>query len=572
MPNPFDQFDETAEVTGQGGNPFDQFDEGDAAPAISGHPRPKTMADVPDLNDPGNPLHGQRHGGSFVTGIVDGLSRAITTPREVYDGTLDLNTQEGADRAFEMGMLASPARPAGLPRAPTRAVAPKATPNVAAAAQEVGVSVPRGIASESKAAQAAYHRGRQVPGATGIIDKSLDDFYRGVETKVDEVATAAAGGQVKDTAALGASVRTSLEKAIEKSEAVTDDAFKVMRRAIDPDKPVVIASEKVAKTLEGVKSLRTAAGEAEISPQLAAAFKILENPEGVTFNGLQRARSQVGKAIKWDASQGGFHAGDLKRVYGALTDAMDDAVRQTAKTSPEGAVRLWKAADTRFSKMAAENKVLASVLRKDADEGLVSSLVGMASAKAGNARKLEQVLREIGPESRSEVSGFVIQGLGKGRDGNFSPLAFSNNWEKLSPTGKAQLFQDPQLRRTLDNLAVITERMAQTQKKFANSSNTGGAVGLGAMGAGLVADPITTLATVAGANAVARLLSRPAVAKAAVDYAKAAQIHAARPSSATLAAVQKAQARLLELAEKGAALAVNDNSARAAVSGQQSVR
>jgi hypothetical protein len=550
MPNVFDQFDQADQE--QGSNPFDQFDAPKGKPELN-------EGIFPELDDPNSPLYGQRHGGSFVTGIVDGLKRAITLPREVYEGKVDLNTPEGQDRAAEAAITLAPSAPSGLVRfapksAPVVDVLPKAGGEVARAANELGVSIPRGVATDSKPLQAAYQRGRQVPGATGVIDQSLDNFYRGVEGKVDEVAATAAGGTLKDKAELGASVRASVERAIEKQEAASDEAFKIMRRAIDPDKRVNALTNEVGEAINKVVADRSAAGEAPIPKRAEAAFKILQDPEGVSFNALQRARSQVGRAIKWEEAQGGFDAADLKQVYGALTQAMDNAVRQSAKTAPESAVKLWKAADVRFAKMADENKVLGSVLRKDADEGLVSSIVGMASAKGGNARKLDQVLREIGPEAKGELAGFVVQGLGRGRDGNFSALAFTNNWKQLSGTGKAQLFSDPNVRNTLENIATITERMAEVQKKFANSSNTAGAVGHGALGAGMLADPITTLATIAGANGIARFLSAPAAAKAAKDYAKAWRMHSLRPNPATLKALEQARSRLLEAAAKGGAL------------------
>lgn len=529
--------------------------KGDApAPEAAAEPKPeKTWRET----------LGEYNLGSAALGLYD----AVNLPRQVYEGEVDLNTEEGTERVLgaataitpaTAGRLTTQAAKSALFKNPAagKVIAPEAAPAVAPAVNgvvdsalrlgETGapLNVPKGVASESQAVQAAFLRGKQAPGATAVVERSMDDFYKGVEGKVDEVATAAAGGKVKDTAELGASVRTSLEKAIEKSEADTDDAFKVMRKAIDPEKRVLIQSDDVAKTLADVKAIRAAAGEAEISPQLASAFKILEDPEGVSFSGLQRARSQIGRAIKWDGSQGGFNTGDLKKVYGALTKSMEDVTRQTAKINPENATKLWKAADARFAKMAGENKVLSSVLRKDADEALVSSIVGMASGKAGNARKLSQVLREIGPESKGELSGFVVQGLGKGRDGNFSAIAFSNNWEKLSPTGKAQLFETQALRQSLEDLSVVTKRMADAQKKFDNSSRTGGAVGQMIASAGLVTNPVQTVIGLLGANVAARALSKPATVREIVSFAKVAEVYVKNPTRAAKLATEKAVQRL----------------------------
>lgn len=64
-----------------------------------------------DIDDPQSPLYGQRHGGSFVTGLVDAAKSAFTLPRDVYEGTVDLNSDEATGRVFDMATLASPMPP-----------------------------------------------------------------------------------------------------------------------------------------------------------------------------------------------------------------------------------------------------------------------------------------------------------------------------------------------------------------------------------------------------------------------------------------------------------------------------
>jgi hypothetical protein len=45
-------------------------------------------------------------------GLLGSLTRAFTTPKEVMDGTIDPMSDEGIQRALELGMMASPANPA----------------------------------------------------------------------------------------------------------------------------------------------------------------------------------------------------------------------------------------------------------------------------------------------------------------------------------------------------------------------------------------------------------------------------------------------------------------------------
>jgi len=567
----------TAAPPNAGGGLFDDI------MAVQPQPSQPAPRVIEDFTDPTSRLYSQRHGGSFVTGLFDGIKKLVTDPARAATGELqvwDPVTGHVSDEAVESGFnaaaFANPVAPRGLVptvKAPPVAAHPKGGGEVAEAAARLSqegspVNVPRGVASDRAAVQALYQRGRQVPGATEVITKSLDDFYKGVETKVDEVAARAAGGEVKDPATLGASVRTSVEKAIEGAEAKGDEAFAIMRRAIDPEMPVHALTDDVAKTLNYVMAERSAAGERGIADQLTPTFNILTDPKGVSFNGLQRARSQVGRAIQWDEARGGMVAGDLKRVYGALTQAMETAARASAKNDPDAAVSLLKAADARFAKMSADNKVLRSVLRPDADEGLVNSLISMASSKSGNIRKLSQTLHEMGPDAINDLTAFVVQGLGRNRKGEFSPNAFETNWASLSPAGKSLLFRDKAVRQALEDLATVAKRMAETQRKFANSSNTAGNLGAGATAAGLFVDPVTTIATLIGANGMARILSKPATARAAARYAKTLEALSKSRSPEVAARLEKAQLQFLATVERAGIVAVNDNSAIQAASGQ----
>lgn len=779
MPNVFDQFD-GAEKTA-GGNPFDQFDGERSSPP--GQPK---QVYLDELDDPNNPLYRQRHGGSFVTGIIDGIGRAISTPREVYEGKIDLNTPEGQDRALEVGLTVSPARPSGLPRASaTRSIVHKAPNEIATAAQELGINVPVGVATDNKALQAAMQRGRQVPGATGVIDKGLDEFYTSVFTRADDLAAQAGGGAARTSDEVGARIRTqladeagrierqaadetgraqkyadeyasrvetearsqitaaeqaaqkarqefdalmpeapvgtkatvgddlkaSLEKRIQAHKEEQAKPYDTLRRTlIDPDAPVGVTDD-LAGTLNSVMRERIAAAEGAIPRDLMPIVDIATNPRGVTFNGLQRARSTLAERIDFEEAQG-FNAGDLKRAYGALTGAMRTVVQKSARNgASQAALKQFERAEVNFGSRADIISDLNGAVRNGA-ESLVERMIGYASERSGaNMNKLRALQRELPSEDAAKVSRLAfqrlardtkgefsevslvknwqaispegrralfgeravridqaiknltassqqvkftrevgdatiaaaqkdaktnvaaatssasakakeqsrevltllaksdeqivnealrwasdgagadlqklvrmstlfgkegmdglasisIQRLGVGRGREFSAAAFVTNWKSLSDSGRALLFRDAEIRKALDNMVRITERMAETQKRYGNSSGSGGAVGQIATGAGLFADPFTTISALVGANIGARLLTRPAVAKAANEYAKAAQAHAMRPSATTLKAVEQARARLLEIVEKGALLSANDNSAQRAVSGQ----
>jgi hypothetical protein len=74
-----------------------------------------SLGDIPEFNDPNNPLYGQRHGGSIITGLLDSLRSGFTLPRDVYDGKVDLQSDEGQQRLMDMTGLAMTGGVGGAP-------------------------------------------------------------------------------------------------------------------------------------------------------------------------------------------------------------------------------------------------------------------------------------------------------------------------------------------------------------------------------------------------------------------------------------------------------------------------
>jgi hypothetical protein len=259
---------------------------------------------------------------------------------------------------------------------------------------------------------------------------------------------------------------------------------------------------------------------------------LLQRRGGPSFAGLQRARSRLGKAIDFDARMGGgMEQGDLKEVYGALTDAMEHAVRGAAKADPDAAVAAWRAADSEFVDTLGNMRSLSRALRAPGDEALVNHVITMAGEKTGNAKRLIQLQRDVGPESMRMLGSHVLdQAMGTGE--TMSAARFSTAMDKLSTTAKSVLFGPS--RSAVEDLHAIAARWAEQEAKFANRSNTGRAALTGGMVGSLAAHPLAFIGK-AAAGAVAGLslgqvLSRPATARAAVQAAKAAERHAINPT------------------------------------------
>ena len=248
-----------------------------------------------------------------------------------------------------------------------------------------------------------------------------------------------------------------------------------VRDAIQTSKPIRAALEPIQNTLGDVMARRVEAGETGLG-QLQPVANLLQRPGGPSFEGLQRARSRLSKAIDFDARMGGgMEQGDLKQVYGAVTQAMEQAVRGAAKADPEAAVAAWRGADQRFAESMDNMRSLSQALRSPSDEALVNQVVGMAGERAGNARRLVQLSQDIGPENMRMLGAHVLDKAG---GSEWSATRFSTAIGQLSDTAKTVLFGPA--RQQVDDLHALATRWATQEPNMRTARIRGGQPCLGA--------------------------------------------------------------------------------------------
>jgi hypothetical protein len=192
--------------------------------------------------------------------------------------------------------------------------------------------------------------------------------------------------------------------------------------------------------LRGITRELQAAGRTDLPAALRPIQNLVANAEtqGVTFSGLQRARQELGEQMDFEAGRG-FGTGDMKRVYGQLTDAMRGIVE---RQGGDRALRSFDAAEAQFGAIQARNSELNMALRGK-DEGFISGLITSATDKGGaNAQKFTGLWRELGDAERQTVANAIYGRLGRadGGAGEFSIDMFAKNWTALSGPAKAQLF------------------------------------------------------------------------------------------------------------------------------------
>jgi len=484
-------------------------------------------------------------GDTWPAKMVKAAISGLTLPGDVYQGKVSMVGEDGhinpdvIGRSAELAMVAQPTSvAAGTGSAIAREAVlagPRVTefgPGITAAqtANELGAPLPVGLASENKAVQATTQAARQVPFVGPKIGEQVAKTVEAAGGKVNDIADQMSGGVV-DRASAGAAMRPAVKGVIESNNSRIDDAFSSLRNMLDQSATAELpATEKV---LNKIVAERTAAGQTNPKAGLEDIHNLVD--QGATFDGLQRARSDVGNALNFGAANPGFNAGDLKRVYGAMSRDMESVAAQSAKEGiePKAAVQALKDANATAAPIIEFNKTLQNLSGIKSDEGLVGSLTKAAQDKTGNVKLLAQLRNTMPKEDFEQIGGVALSELGhNAASGRFSLNQFTSKWNALGDRAKSVLFS-PEHKSTLDNIAAMGAHLKDADK-FANTSNTAGAVAMGdflkmgAVALGTLAatgnpTPLLIGLTGAGGGALmAKILARPATASSVSKWMRSA--------------------------------------------------
>lgn len=420
--------------------------------------------------------------------------------------------------------------------------------SVTRSADNIGVQVPSFMEGGSPASAIAAKM--------GAIPFVGDDINAAVAATRNQTANAArniadqVGGVGVEPAGAGTAVRNAL------TNWADDGARAVQERVYRPvDQAFGGSTFNLNNTRNTVMQL---AGEQHraANPIHARAIAQVEEaatrPQGMTFDGIRRLRTHVGRLIddNLDPENRTARAG-LQRVYGALTQDMEALIGQAGV--PEQ--RAWMRANGVARQVAQRRADIAQVIGQNntkSPEAIVDKIVSLAGTKgSADIARLEQVRRASGADAWRELAGAAIHRLGRNQSNEFSADIFLKNFNQLSDEGRRVLFGsfgEPQLLGRLNNLAEVS-RALQRFTRLGNPSGTGG-VGalLTAMGGAASGDMGATAATMLASRLAGRALSRPAqvinVPANAIARQLAPVLNQNAPRQAGTAAVNVARALL----------------------------
>jgi hypothetical protein len=260
---------------------------------------------------------------------------------------------------------------------------------------------------------------------------------------------------------------------------------------------------------------------------------------GVSWQDLKRVRSIIGQIIgRPGLESDGSQIEALRKVYGAISEDM----RATAAGEGPKALNAFNRANGFYAANA--NRVSDTVSQilgsdmKQSPEAAFAQIQRWAK-NGGNAAQVGRALRTMGPDQANTVRATIISKLGAASAGKqnaegtaFSVDAFLTQWNNIAPRAKAVLFT-PEQRAALNDLATVANGMKEAGR-FANHSNTGGAMAVGKLietsvgassllsaGSGHILPAVGGLLALVGEYGGAKFLASPTAVRWATGAARA---------------------------------------------------
>lgn len=440
-----------------------------------------------------NPNTGERS--LAVPEVVASIPRLIKTAMD------NPTSKEGSLALMELASIFNPATVGTLG---TRAAAGM-TGNrlVEEAAGRRGVELPAAVTGKPVTQEVAKRAG-DIPGVGTPLREASKRAVDQLGAAADDVQRSLGAGEVE---AAGTAARKEITKYIkETSKSKVDDVYGKVEALVDPKTRVRLQNTRNVAAL--IKRERRSAEMNRPSKALSVVADAMR-AEGLTYKGVSRLRTAIGEMMQSGNLPAGISQGELKLIYGSLTD--DLAATVSAAGGPK-ALKAWQRANNFNKHISNRREQLDEILGASTDTGLVDRVLATASTGTrGDLKKLRAVKKVLGNDTWDEIASTVIAKLGRDPDGNFSPSRFlaKSGWNRLDKKAKEVLFRKDQLE-ALEDIATISRKFKQLDE-FRNNSQTAGTVitGLAAAGAASLIDWGTTLASLAGSRAVAQYLSYP---------------------------------------------------------------
>jgi hypothetical protein len=417
--------------------------------------------------------------GSEIAGSVMAGGPGSTVGRAAVNTLLPaiggvVGEQVGGETGKTAGALAptaAQALAAPLARKASEAMANRIAPRMEQFRQ-AGTEPSVGQATELNFIQGFENLLSKFPGGQGVFRKFAENQQAklGIQTKTGVAAEDAGRSIEKGIKGEGGFIDRTKATWLELDQKLAD---KVGTQYQVPPTNTQKALEELGQVVPGAeKSTATL-----VNPKIAAfrdAFMedVKGNLGGMPFTALRVLRTKIGSMLD-DSLVSGVPAGELKKLYGALSKDMEAGAKSVGAGD-----EFARQSNFYKARMDRIENVLERVLGKTPEE----TFARFMPKDADQANKVRAVMRSLDPEQRQVVTDAVVNRLGRATPGKqdaagevFSPDTFLTNWNRISAGAKAQIFSDPAMRKNMDAIAGVTEDLRSGARVFANPSGTAGA-------------------------------------------------------------------------------------------------
>jgi hypothetical protein len=443
----------------------------------------------------------------------------------------------GADIAKVFGGPVNPAITAGDRIIPgiARNIPEVSAQAATGAADLTGIELPKAIAADSHFPKFMGQVIAKSPGG-GPLQEAIKTSVGQTESAVGRAADMA-GGTVEPAAA-GASFRQGIEGSfVPKTKQILNQAYDRVGQLTDKNATSPLSSTQ--SIVADIASRRQASGADDMGKAIDTVLGGVTRPGGLTFSGIKDLRTRVGEMLDTGIFPEGMSNGELKQIYGGLSDDLRNAAQSTG--GPR-AVAAFDRANNAAKVIADWKENLSKVLGADnrSNEGIAATLVRMAGrTSTADEKTLAMAKAAVPPEVWQDVASSSISRLGRAKSGDFSPGRFYSDYGALSDRGKRLLFGSSgngEVLPYLDAIHKISQKFVEAGK-LANTSGTAGHDAaytmLGAAGTGLISGnvmaPLGVVGAVVGNNILARALGSKASAASMARWSHAYDALVTRP-------------------------------------------
>lgn len=440
---------------------------------------------------------------------------------------------------------------------PFRSGAPGSVPGEVAGvtAAELGAPLPRGYTGNqgtqilTQAARAQPITGQIIEGKVAATRGAAADRLEGIAGELGEP------GRV----GLGTNMRSSLDDLVVSNKQTINDAYSDLRYLINPDQ--VFIPRHTQSAYERILRERMAARQQNPEAGLEQTGNMVR--EGISVNGLIRAKNDLAQTVDFLAQHAGMSAGDKKRLGDAMKRDLHEHVTHSVQpgVTREQALAAVRNAENVAAPLIEQNKQVADLIGSSA-EGLGGALATAGREKSGNVALLAGLKRSLPADQFNQIAGQALHEMGFNTTANkFTLDQFATQWGKFSEQAKGVMFT-PQHRKFLDDIAQLGRHMKEAEVAM-NRSGTGRAGGLTALAAGVGASIGGAVwtgdlqfllglgASAASSYALAKAMARPEIAASAARFARHAIKYDRHPNMAAAGALRLAVNDYMRMMKEG---------------------